>query len=387
MEETLLNHEVLIHQAQVPPPSSGKRLLIVFFAVIGLLVIPSFLFFPRVLPINKEKPINNKPNDSRAKVGFKKQIESSTRKLEDVDLGDLWVMNEDGSEKRQVTFTENIEDIYDWSPDGKYIVVIQREKGRLERGMKKILVVVEVNSGEIIPFKEIETPTNNIFWLSQDDLAYYFGDKLEKFSLKDKKTQVVLMLPSDLALPYLNSGAAPHFSHDMRWATISLWGSNVLTDRKGIASYNTLTKEVIQLTDKEAYLPMWSGDKIIYHFENNLWQVKPDGSEREKLIDIGDLYLLMVVPSADGGKILYARLVDNIHKLFLYDFTTRNVKEIYTFEKNTSPAYLSISEKGDHGRFSIAKGEFPPYPLYIFDFSTGGMTKICDDCQNMKWFH
>lgn len=100
----------------------------------------------------------------------------------------LWVMNDDGSNNRQVVFTEVSELNYQWSPDDSFIL-FTAVKGDSRTEIMEYIGVVNVTTGQVTEVFEanaqirIAVPT----WISNSEIAFVLSDSTDqgKFGMVD----------------------------------------------------------------------------------------------------------------------------------------------------------------------------------------------------------
>lgn len=291
--------------------------------------------------------------------------------------GDLGVMNLDGSRKYLLTRGECFTSIGDSSADGRYVIVGSNKKADV--------AVVDLITGEVMPVIDF---VDDVFWRK----AFWYSDKeigvgvialgdTRKFivvSILDQSSRVVAELPVEAA-------GFVEFSEDRKWvASVIL---DLPANKWNVYSFNLQTDEKYQLTEGGyVYFGAWRDEYVIYTTyspkENGLWQIRRDGQEREKLVDLGEWRPAIAGLTFDGSKVFYSaergNTRDMVERAFgVYDFLTSKSSQI---EIDQGLSLLNVS--GD-GKLGIYRNE-TSRAMGVIELETGKMTELCksgDGCE------
>ncbi|MCC7492342.1 MAG: PD40 domain-containing protein [Fimbriimonadaceae bacterium] len=195
----------------------------------------------------------------------------------------LWVMDADGFNRRQLTFDQAIETTPAWSPDGDRLVFVSDRSG------------------------------NNDIWSVRLD-----GSGLTQLT----------SLPSDEAAPeYSPDGSTIAFASNMDRSNFDLW----LMDAGG-GNLRQVTRKDNAATGTSDGGPTWAPDGATLVFERwegnwELYAVRPDGSTLTRLT-ANDQHDGDPVYSPDGGSIAFTSSRTGWWQVFLMDANGANPRQL-----------------------------------------------------------
>lgn len=256
----------------------------------------------------------------------------------------IWVMNEDGIDRNQLTFGPGIDGGPRWSPDGSKIAFnSNRDTGRkyelfvMDADGTNIQKVASIGincggqdwtpDGEKLAFTvEYGTNNNSIFWVNADGTGmeplYDVHTKIGFCSFSPDGTKMIFIQWGNLYIMNIDGTGTKLIGNAQR----ADWLPNIDTivyvvhySCRDIWTFNTTTLEKHQLTfecpTKEFFLdPEWSrpdGQKIVYNRAGDLWIMNSDGSNKIQLTfdglkgeGTGELYYFEAnsPPTADAGE-------------------------------------------------------------------------------------
>jgi hypothetical protein len=304
------------------------------------------------------------------------------RENSEIGTGDLWVMEADGSQAVQLTSSGDIRRVFGWSPDNRFVLVsavAEREQ----------LAVVEIHTAERWALGELPTEWSEILWLDAYTVVLVSPGGIERRSVPQGQVQQKLPFPGDMD----HVDGPIRLSPTWRWVAFDL--ATDLESDLWVLDLQHGT-ELNLPTDGLTFLAMWwRGDQILYHSygqENAIWTIHPDGSQREKLIDLENWFVVSIAASADGNVLLY-QVKDReaccgaiAGKLYVYDVPTARRKTAYTFSEGMAAADLAITWNGQYASFRLDGVRDPP--LLVIDTQTGHSTQVCDGhCYHGQWSH
>lgn len=369
----------------LPDVLNKPRKLIVVIAIVLLLVVFGvggyFLIQKRI-----SKTFSSVVNRTDTKVAF--------RNGGDLFVGgDLWTMNLDGSNKKQITSTKTIESVYDWSPDNKLIAVTFKEtpfNEKNEPGKQKwSLGVVDIKSGSILKLNdEFIFEPFGVSWLTNDLLVFSNGKQIETISASSKQRKV--LIKKDLSNKD-NTHIGFSVSPDRVWISYYYGGEGEgdLPQVDNNTYLFNVSSGVSKVLFNKGLFIGWRGNKILYqpNIDNSIWEINFNGGGKKQLLNIGEGDLMRLTVSLDGSKLLYL-VRDYINKpfsskLYVYDFITGQSKEI----KKGEPDWIQDPLFSDDGQYvSYYHGD---YQLHVYKLDTGKDSIICDKipsgCRNAKW--
>ncbi|QQG43673.1 MAG: hypothetical protein HYW45_01490 [Candidatus Daviesbacteria bacterium] len=265
--------------------------------------------------------------------------------------GNLWIMNPNGTSKKQITKNNVIYSIHGWSPNNKMILISQG----------KNISVVEVATGNIQALEESECLLGQYQWLSDDQILAIepqcrdgTTNKVEVFSLKGNKIRTLLTWPKDI--PELEDAygeSTLKFSPELKWLAFDekpCCEGPMFEPRLYVYNLENKSKKII-LEGQDLTLHGWLQNKIIFTRNGNeIWTINSDGLEQSKILEDNDLIEHVNNPgrisnlqvSKDGTYLLYCREVGWV-QCYLSHYTsgqkTMIVKQIF----NDRPNYVSLS--------------------------------------------
>ena len=264
--------------------------LILFLAFIGVAV---YLVKSGKISLNRvqiNQIVNLSANPEVGKSGELLAYVDGLRALPNggVTGGDLWVVNPQTSEKKKITNSGNIQYIYDWSPDNKYIAV---QLGEKKNPIVPAIAVVELNSGNVIRLKEDHHAIGGrLAWKNSDELVYLNGEipkdnTFSAISVKTKGESDLMIVPKESGLDIMDF----HFSPDMQ--SLAALTSGGETPYK-FYSYSAKTNQVKVLGGTESEICGWVSNKIIFSKTtpqgNGIWEVNIDGTGKKQLVNLGE---------------------------------------------------------------------------------------------------
>lgn len=313
---------------------------------------------------------NNYSNNRTKTVSQNPKVENSKYKITYrvggtfIDSGDLWTMNPDGSNKKQITKTGNIDKVHAWSPDNKFIAVTLSE--RIKRDNKEFvdqtIAVVNPETGEVKKLKENEYKNRFLYrdptWYSNDKLLQIGVEPEEGIittSIIDGKVEKLVTLPEKHSLEFPDTDIKNNIalSPDHKFiAYDTVPKSPYMNHKSHLYAYNLDNNTEKQLTGTEGgKLHGWNKDQIIFTSNSNeIWrinvddtglsQVLEDNSQVEHSVTPG--YIASVEASKDGNYLLYCRDV-GWAQCYLSHYTSGQkimvVKQIF----NDRPMEISLS--------------------------------------------
>jgi len=212
---------------------------------------------------------------------------------------DLWIMNADGSERKQLTFNAGK---YNTGPrltsDGRYIVFYSGRSGTSQ--------VWRMDADGRNPVQLSKAVEIGSFSLAPDNYVYY-----TVFSSEQQKYQVYKVSVEGgepIEFNEQNFRTAPQFSPDGRWY---LFVSAPAKDEKSRSVLvERATGKIVRYIDTPITMYGWSHDSkaIIHTFAdfNKLWRLPIDGGETRQIADFSPLKIVNWKYSPDGKKMVFS---------------------------------------------------------------------------------
>lgn len=253
----------------------------------------------------------------------------------------IWVMDEDGSNLKQITTATGIGWSFAWMPGSENIVYIYREYKRIEGRMNvtAFLQIVNIINGDIKPVysaRYLQAPivsSDGFIWTrSRDNRKNIMFDNTGNEFTGIKKEKIVFLNEEDeLVLSNMDGTEEKVLSQD-RIINFSLSpdGTHIVGDdidwNIGIITININSGSTIELG--EGNEPTWSpdGNYILYNIskddghrllESELFVIKADGTGKTQLTFTPDEIELHASWSPDGKNIVYYS--ENSGRIFLAD--------------------------------------------------------------------
>lgn len=290
-------------------------LAIIFIFVTG--VIGAYYLRKSAIPISILQTNQNTKYQIAVRIGSYTKTSPPNLKA------DLWIMNSDGSNKKQITKTNNIARIFNWSPDNSKVAA------GLANGK---LAVVETSSGEIKELGGIDVFGNPLIkWLSDKELVRVSTSSnneriLEKVPVNGAKPQLLYKLPIDNVIRseseyYSSDTLIIKFSPKIEWMAVEqhpCCEGPYFTP--SLYAYNLKTGSKQKLLEEDGIvLQGWKEDQILLTRNNyEIWQVDPINKKLSQILEdqtpIQDAFdspgkIFDVVSSKDNNYLLYGRNV------------------------------------------------------------------------------
>jgi len=255
----------------------------------------------------------------------------------------VWVMNEDGTDRHQLTYGPGYHEMPEWSPDGSKIAFTGITPGKKEsfvmdsdgNNIQKIASIPGAKcgppkwtpDGEKLGFT-VEFGTNNacIYWINVDgtemEPIYDAHAKVDFYSFSMDGKKILFTEWGSLYIMNMDGTGRNRIGNAQRADWMPNQNLVVYVDfstYRDIWTVNPITLERKQLTfeypRKEFFLsPRWSwpdSQKIVYSRTGDLWIMNSDGSNKIQLTfdgfkgeGSGDLYFFEAntPPNADAGE-------------------------------------------------------------------------------------
>lgn len=301
--------------------------------------------------------------------------------------GDLWVVNVKTLEKKRITTTGNIDYIFDWSPDNKYIAVQLGEKkdSATTPGRYSILpaiAVVELSTGRVVRLKEDSGVRGTLVWYNPNELIYLHGEipkdnTFSAISVKTKSERDLMTVPKESGLDVMDF----HFSPDMQ--SLAALTSGGETPYK-FYSYSAKTNQTKILGGTESEICGWISDKIIFSKtnpqDNGIWEVNTDGTGRKQLVDFKENKGSCLGVARDVNKIIFTesnKQTGTDQKIFSFDYKSGITSNGFAFELPRSG--VKVSKDGNYASSDGVK---------IINLNSGvSSSNFCEGsyCFNYSW--
>ena len=301
-----------------------------------------------------------------------------------LETGNVWTSNADGTDKKQITKSKNVDKIYNWSPDNKYLLA--------EFGISKGFFVVDVASGKEMNIPIIIDNQNyidsNLVWVDDKNIAYAVGNIIYKAAVEGKNTEIA-SFPSNLN----GSGYSINKSLDYVAYNNQVNVASTTNEIVNVYTYNLITKQKYQITQGEDYNFLgWFGNNIIYtnntdvrssssNGENKkaFWISSPDGENKKQITKDG-WDILSVAFSPDSSKLFITAKnkdtkISPSHVLFSYD-SLGKMNQLFSI---VNSIFSNVSRDGN---FSIGSG----YVSNIINNDSDQSINLCEtSCYSPVW--
>lgn len=337
----------------------GVTPVIVILGILIILVSSAFIYFKNTAKPAMQ-PQEQKVVDSKYKVAVK--IGGYDNQSPPNLQADLWIMNSDGTNKKQITKSGDIYSVHGWSPNNKMILVVQEKLNPESKSIERNVSAVEVNTGNVKVLKQPVCLLGQYQWISDTEILAIepsctneTTSKVERVSLNGT-IKTLLTFPSDIpeiSKTYDNGSSTIKFSPDLTWLAF---------DKKPCCEGPSFTPKlyVYNLKDKSKKMLLesdgvnlqdWNQGKIIFtRNQHEIWEINPDGTGLNKILEdkdpiessTGPGYITNVKASKDGTYLLYCREV-GWSQCYVSHYTSGQkimaVKQLF----NDRPQNLSLS--------------------------------------------
>lgn len=303
--------------------------------------------------------------------------------------GDLWIYASDQRKLKQVTKSLCVGKILEMSTNKKQVLVTI--EGWDQKSRTTSLGVVELATGQMKILK-FEPQYNNYgigYWLSDNKVVNFIPTedsteiKIEAINIENKEAEIIGAWPFGV----LSIGGFDNqrFSDDRQWAV----GNDYRMDERApftvkLFSYDLKSKTKYPIIQgKYVKFITWLGNKIIYldkiNKRNILLAIDADGSNKEKLGDLGEKGLNSFAVSGDKTKLIYATVtektntpeIDVNHEWFNFDLVSKENRKL-DFTDNFVELQ-SVSRDGKLGIF-LKKDN---HELFMVDLNSLIEVRIC----------
>lgn len=378
---------------------------ITIIVILGILIILASIAF--VYSKNTAKPAIQPPEqkvvDSKYKVAVK--IGGYDNQFPPKLQADLWIMNPDGTNKKQITKTGDIYSVHGWSPNNKIVLVIQERLSPDKKRVNRTISTVEIATGKLQTLKEPECLLGQYQWLTDDEVLAIEPSctddtvsKVEKLSLKGS-SEILLTFPRDIpeiSKTYDLGSSTIKFSPDLSWLAFDkkpCCEGPVFEPKLYVYNLKNKSKTML-LAGEGVNLQGWNQGKIILtRNQYEIWEINPDGSGLNKILDdkdpvehsIGPGYISRVEASKDGTYLLYCRDV-GWDQCYVSHYTSGQkimiVKQLF----NDRPQNVSLSPDNSFIVYAQRSGthDETKEPVVCFtrvireDYPNKTTTKSCD---------
>lgn len=324
--------------------------------------------------------------------------------------GDLWFLNYNGTARKQVTNTGNIQDIFSWSPDNKYLAVSIQEKQKGPKGTSWYLGAIEVQTGKVIKLGNKENGEFNVYWLSNNELVDLTDTEILKTKLPEGSTAEFLKR-SDTG--EFNSYSL--LSSDKKWLASSR--SPTQPEKPTITTYDIDSQKFYVIVPEDIFRSTinwdlgWRGNKLLYlidkRIENGsrakIWQSNADGSGEELLLDTildKEAEDAISIEQYNSENFLLYKVISHSWeentKLMTYNFVSKNIKEISLSEVIKDSGPMNNFYRGANlGTISVSPDDryitFKVYSetnsfVYTIELATDKTFRICENsCFDPVW--
>lgn len=357
---------------------------------------------------SSKESVKNSQSSLTYKIAYIKQDNDQLFK------GQLWITNERGNNKRQLTKDEKVVHIHGWSNDNKFIAVT------LENEDKHTIAAIDMDSGQIIKLKDVNYVhyPSQVFWFDDKRLIHLNGAEgvnskgiVELISVPEGKGEILLSVYNTIPeiSPELTSDYnLIKFSPDGEWLAFDIrncCGGTINPKAGNVYAYNLKTKTKRRLTadDQDAVLLNWRGDRIIFYThqpEEFVWEINPDGTGLTKLFQFDDnkddYTTVNLTVSFDLNKLFYGVVSDgSIKGTYKYTLSDKAVKPLNmeTISKGFDSRYVPITSLSSDGKVSAFR--FPVYQdkeyktvyvCFVKNIETGELIRITEENCNSPTF-
>jgi dipeptidyl aminopeptidase/acylaminoacyl peptidase len=295
-----------------------------------------------------------------------------------LEPGNIWINDAQKSSPRQLTTTNNILQIFSWSPDNQNILISTSITD---------FAVVNARTGSLTSLPITRNPAgdgiSNIVWTSNNQIKYLDNHQLIQVNLSGQK-QILATIPTEYqAVQYYLNQSANQVLFDNGYP-------NMPADQVNVFVYDFTQQPATQISQGGNAMALgWAGDQILYQQNHQLLisSVQPPNSRT--LVNLNQWYILDLTVSPDQSKTFYT--ADNrnsqdeyANQLFVYEFSTNQAEYITQLDPGLFATDLNISSDGRYGSFNLAG--MVKAPFILVNLNSKQYSGVCDhSCYFARW--
>lgn len=295
------------------------------------------------------------------------------------DTGDIILTSVDAKSKIKLTNSQNISEIYSFSPDNEYLLGNQ---GTNASGQ----IVIIKNDGSVMPVNllgvknSFDGKSSNFIWKNHS-VIYVNENSIYQTNVDDNQsTKIGTLSQTQTANGYLINSGGNRILFDTDGGDAPIKQVNVFV-------YDIPNQKLIAITKEGGANKVgWSGSNVIYTSSGKIFTSDTNG----KIISTYNLGEW----DFNGGitfddKVLYFAYpkVDPAHhsgQLFLYDQKLNTARSLESFNPGTFPANLTVSPDRKYISYDLA-GIFNA-SSFVVNIKDGNTVKLCEaSCYYPIW--